>query len=120
MVWAIVAALVAGTLGAIIRYTISLALGGKTGFPWPVLIVNVIGSGIAGLAVGLGERLALDPHWQYVIVSGLCAGLTTFSTWSVETIQLVMTGKTRIALASVALNLVLGLVVAALAYVLSR
>jgi CrcB protein len=118
--WAVAAALVGGALGAVVRYTISIRLGGKSTFPWPVLIVNLVGSAIAGVAMGLGERMALDVHWQYAIVSGLCAGLTTFSTWSLETVQLVMAGKARVALTSVVLNLLLGLGLAALGYLLTR
>jgi CrcB protein len=70
--------------------------------PLGVLVVNVVGSFVAGVALGA----PLDPTVQLILVSGLCGGLTTFSTLAVETIQLTLEGKHRAAAWSVAQNLV--------------
>jgi len=102
-------ALVAGMLGALARYGITRAVARR----WPhaltraVLIVNVIGSVIAGALTGAIYGAAADIH--YVLVSGLAGGLTTFSTWSVESIQLVLSGRTGAAVRNVAANLGWGL-----------
>lgn len=101
----ILAVAVGGALGAVVRQLTSLSLAGRGRIPWGVLVVNVVGSFIAGLALGL----PLDPAWQLIILSGFCGGLTTFSTLSVETLQLILDGKRRAAAASVALNLALGI-----------
>lgn len=94
-----------GALGALARYLVSTMLAGRGSLPWAVVVVNVIGSFAAGLALGL----PLDPTLQLIVVSGFCGGLTTFSTLSVETVQLVLDGKRRAAALSVTLNLVVGI-----------
>ena len=95
--------LVAGALGSTLRYLVGRA-GARASWPWPVLAVNVAGSLVAG--VGIHSDLAL------VAVTGLAGGLTTFSTFSVETVQLASEGRWRAATSSVALNLVLGIAAA--------
>ena len=104
----LLAVAVGGALGAVLRQLTSVSLAGRGRIPWGVLVVNVVGSFIAGVALSL----PLDPTVQLIIVSGVCGGLTTFSTFAVETIQLVSEGKHRTAAASVALNLALGFLAA--------
>ena len=104
----LLAVAVGGALGAVLRQLTSVSLAGRGRVPWGVLVVNVVGSFVAGVALGA----PLDPTVQLVIVSGVCGGLTTFSTFAVETIQLVSEGKHRAAAASVALNLALGFLAA--------
>ena len=95
---------VGGALGAVLRQLASVSLAGRGRIPWGVLVVNVVGSFVAGLALAL----PLDPTWKLIVLSGFCGGLTTFSTLSVETVQLVLDGKGRAAALSVTLNLALG------------
>ncbi len=101
--------LVAGAVGAVLRYLVGRA-GAKAAWPWPVLLVNVVGSLVAGFAIH--TDLAL------VAVTGFAGGLTTFSTLSVETVQLGAQRRWRTAFASVALNLGLGLTAAAAGWAL--
>ena len=93
----------AGALGSLVRYLVGRA-GARASWPWPVLAVNVAGSLVAGVAIH--TDLAL------IAVTGLAGGLTTFSTLSVETVQLFSEGRWRAATTSVALNLGLGLAAA--------
>ena len=102
----VLAVAVGGALGAVVRQLTSVSLAARGRIPWGVLVANVGGSFVAGLALGL----PLDPTWQLIILTGFCGGLTTFSTLSVETLQLILDGKRRAAAVSVVLNLVLGLV----------
>lgn len=104
----LLAVAVGGALGAVLRHLTSVSLAGRGRVPLGVLVVNVVGSFVAGVALGA----PLDPAAQLIIVSGLCGGLTTFSTLSVETLQLILDGKRRAAAASVALNLVVGIAAA--------
>jgi len=108
----IAVALACGAIAALARYTVAVrfarAEDGQERFPWAVLIVNLAGSVIAGVALGLAEVLGAG-DLRYVLLGGVAGGLTTFSTFSVETVQLVMARRARPALVSVAANLVGGL-----------
>jgi CrcB protein len=109
------AVLLAGAAGAALRYAAGLAVSRtRSRLPWAVLVVNVVGSLVAGLVVGLG----LDGDARLVIVTGFAGGLTTFSTLSVETVQLAMEGRWRTAVGSMAANLVVGVAAATLGYLL--
>ena len=92
----------AGALGTLIRYLASLVSG-----KWSVLLVNIVGSFIAGLAIGLSGDL------QLIVAAGFCGGLTTFSTFSVHTMELAMKGKWNAVFSAVVANLALGVVAAA-------
>ncbi|MCD2441266.1 fluoride efflux transporter CrcB [Agromyces sp. SYSU K20354] len=113
------AVLVAGAMGAVMRYALSRALPVRPGhLPGGILIVNVVGSAFAGALIGLAERAALDGDLRLVLVTGFCGGLTTFSTWSVETIELVDGDRWRAAVFNVVLTFVLGIAAAAGGYLL--
>jgi CrcB protein len=110
--------MVVGAAAATARFGLSLLLAGRAG--WAVLAVNVAGSAIGGVVLGLAERAAVSADLRLVLLTGLCGGLTTFSTFGVETVQLVQDGRMRVAAWSVAANLVLGVGAAALGYLLAR
>lgn len=115
----VVAAIVAGALGAVIRYGTARAFASHPSrLPWAVLIVNVAGSLIGGVALGLAQAGVWGADARYIVLSGFCGGLTTFSTFSVETIQLALEGRMRAAAASVAANLAFGIAAAALGWCL--
>ena len=116
----VVAVLGAGALGALTRYAAGLAAARtRNRLSWAVLAVNSVGSLIAGVAVGLAGAGVLPADLELVIVTGFAGGLTTFSTLSVETVQLAIEGRWRAAAASVGANLALGIAVAALGWVLA-
>ncbi|MDO9590938.1 MAG: CrcB family protein [Microcella sp.] len=104
----LLAVAVGGALGAVLRQLTSVSLAGRGRIPWGVLVVNVVGSFIAGVALAAPLGDVYTSTAQLIIVSGLCGGITTFSTLAVETIQLALEGKHRAAATSVALNLALG------------
>lgn len=108
------AVIVAGGLAAVTRYLVSVWFSGNRRFPWAVLLVNAVGSALGGLVLGLGSGLGDDI--RLVLLTGVAGGLTTFSTFSVETVQLVFEGRWRVALVNVAANLAVGIAVAAGAY----
>lgn len=113
---AVIVGMVAGAAAAAARWTLSRTVSA----PWGVLLVNVVGSAIGGAVVALAERGAVSSDIRLILLGGLCGGLTTFSTFSVETIQLVQDGKWRVAALSVGTNLVLGVGAAAVTYLAIR
>lgn len=101
-----------GFVGAILRYGVSSAVqrysGG--GFPGGTLVVNALGCLIIGVLIALVEnRSDATSVARMFVVVGLLGSFTTFSTFGHETIKLVEAGSVRLALWSVAANLVLGL-----------
>lgn len=105
----VVAALVAGALGAVLRHLATTLLGSQRA----VLLVNVVGSALGGVLLAVAE-----PDLRLVLLTGFCGGLTTFSTFSVETVQLAVDGRVARAAANAGLNLVLGVAGAAIGYLL--
>jgi len=99
-----------GALGAVLRYWVSLAVHGLAGsaFPYGTLVVNVVGSGAMGfLFVLFLERLALGGEWRALVLVGLLGAFTTFSTFSMETLNLLEEGAHLRAALNVLLSVVL-------------
>lgn len=81
----------AGGVGAVARYVVDNALrrrGGGT-FPRGTLLINVTGSLLLGLLTGLVWHHGLSAHAKLILGTGFCGGLTTWSTASWESVQLV-------------------------------
>lgn len=100
--------------GAVVRYLTALVVSRRgSAFPWATLAVNVVGSlAIGGTAAAAAAGSV--PAWVLPLVgTGLCGGLTTFSTFGYETVRL---AEERMHLAAV-LNVVAGLGLGLLAVV---
>jgi CrcB protein len=117
----ILAAIAAGgALGGAARYLIELALPtGRNGFPWATFAINLSGS--LALAVLLVFVLEIWPPTRYVrpfAAIGFLGAYTTFSTWMVETAELVSHGRPGVAAGYLAGSLVAGLAAVSLGLVL--
>jgi CrcB protein len=101
----------AAALGAVLRYLVDRAVQARTAgvYPWGTLTVNVVGSLVLGVVVGLGAAGRIGTVPTDVLGAGLCGGLTTFSTWSYETFRLLEEGLVRAAGLNVAISLTAGL-----------
>jgi len=81
-----------GALGSILRFWISSGLQVSLGrsFPFGTLAVNVLGSLFIGfLFVVISNHNELSPHWRSLLVIGFLGALTTFSSFSLETLNLI-------------------------------
>ncbi len=117
---ALIVALLAGAAGAALRYGTTLLVGRtRARLPWAVLIVNAVGSFIGGVVIGLVQSGAIGADARLVVLSGLAGGLTTFSTFSVETVQLALAGRWRADALSLGANLVLGIAAVVLGFALA-
>jgi CrcB protein len=106
------AIMIAGGFGASVRYITALVIRS----PWGVLSVNVLGSALGGMVLGLSS--GLSDATELILLAGFAGGLTTFSTFSVETIDLLQRGRWRSAALSVATNVTFGLAAAVFGYCL--
>lgn len=101
-----------GFLGAILRYGISLVSAHIFGqkFPYGTLIVNALGGLLIGFIMELSIITDIIPvSMRIFLVTGILGGLTTFSTFSWETMSLFSDGSYIKALVNIALNLLLAL-----------
>lgn len=85
-----------GALGSVVRYLISvLVYSGKTQlFPWSTLLTNFMGCLLLGLLLGYFQKN--DNQYQelkLLLAIGVCGGMTTFSTFSAETLNLLQSGN---------------------------
>ncbi|GAC1423556.1 MAG: fluoride efflux transporter CrcB [Acidobacteriaceae bacterium] len=98
-------------LGGLLRYAITRAtLPVSGGMPWGTVLINVLGSFVIGyfgtLTLQTGRHPASDNLRLFVMV-GLCGGFTTFSSFSLQTFDLMRSGQWTRALANVVLSVVL-------------
>jgi CrcB protein len=111
-----------GVAGALLRFAVDSCFAHRTAppsahrphWPWATLTVNVAGSFLIGVSLGLTQRLGLSPEWHTALSAGLAGGLTTFSSWTTATVRLVSEARHRAAALNVAVNLLAGLAAAAL------
>ena len=89
---------VGGALGSMARYWLATSIALWTGseFPWGTLAINVIGSFVIsffGLLTGRFPPFAVPPQARLFVTVGLCGGFTTFSSFSLQTVELARTGQ---------------------------
>jgi CrcB protein len=111
---------VGALIGAPARYLASRAVQSAhtTAFPWGTLTVNVVASLVLGALSA--ARPALSPAAMGLFGVGFCGSLSTYSTFSYETMRLGQDGARRQAVANVLLSLVLGIGAAGLGWWLVR
>lgn len=85
---------IGSALGGMARYASSRALTLRFGetFPWGTLAVNVIGSLVIGFVAALSgrdSRVMISPNARQFMMVGLCGGFTTFSSFSLQTLELI-------------------------------
>jgi CrcB protein len=115
-------------LGGAIGSTARLWLGAHVAmligltFPWGTILVNILGSLIIGFfatLTGPGGRVVVPADAQAFVMVGLCGGFTTFSAFSLQTLELARDGRLLSAAANIMLSVVLCLSAVALGHCLA-
>lgn len=101
-----------GALGSIARAWLALTVARITGpqFPWGTILINIIGSfviGFFGTLTASGSRFAVPVDARAFVIIGLCGGFTTFSSFSLQTLELVRDGRIAQALGNIVLSVTL-------------
>jgi CrcB protein len=111
-----------GALGALARAAVStVAVDDPAGWPWPTFTVNIVGAFLVGyFTTRLLERLPLSSYRRPLLGTGLCGGLTTFSTMQVETLRMIEHGHWGLAVGYTLTSIVLGLLAVHLATAMVR
>lgn len=103
---ALLSVAVGAVIGAWLRWALGLLLNALVpAVPPGTLAANLLGGYVAGAALAYFVQFPnLPPEWRLLIITGFCGGLTTFSTFSLETATLLQQGRLGLFGAAVALH----------------
>lgn len=103
---------IGGAIGAVLRYhasgIISKYFDGV--FPWGTLAVNLFGCFLIGLIWEVSANVVVSPHWRAFVFIGLLGAFTTYSTFGLETMNLLRAGEFNLAFLNIFYSNVLGIV----------
>ena len=111
-----------GAIGTLLRYSMSgltyRAIGGM--FPWGTLAVNLTGSLLIGLLWGVFEVQSISSNMRTFLFVGILGGFTTFSTFALESLNLMRDGEMRLALSNVLASNILGILLVFVGFMASK
>jgi CrcB protein len=113
---------IGGALGSMARFWLGNAMAMAIGaeFPWGTLLINILGSFVIsffGALTGTSQKFAVPYEARVFVTVGLCGGFTTFSSFSLQTVDLVRTGQAGRAGIYIIASVVLCLAACALGFV---
>ncbi len=102
-----------GFVGAVLRYLIGLVpVKESTVFPIKTFIINIVGCILIGLiAVYVGKHADVNPRLILFLKVGICGGFTTFSTFALESSDLIKGGHIGVAALYMLLSVIIGVLV---------
>jgi CrcB protein len=114
-----------GALGSVARFWVAGAMAALVGarFPWGTLLINVLGSFVIGAMAGFTltpARMGVHPDFRIFVMVGICGGFTTFSSFSLQTLELLQAGEIVPAFGYILGSVVLCLVFVWLGWLLGR
>lgn len=112
---------IGGAIGSVARFALgnAMAVAAGTSFPWGTLLINVLGSFVIsffGVLTGMHARFPLPAEARIFVTVGLCGGFTTFSAFSLQTVELARAGHPVRAALYVAASASLCIIACALGY----
>lgn len=118
----LVVVFVGSGLGGVARYLLSVVVDQKADptFPWGTLTVNCLGSLVIGVLAGHWARHTAPEDLQLFAMVGVLGGFTTFSSFSVQVVNLVQKGDWPVALGYVGGTVVANIGLCAIGYVLAK
>ena len=101
-----------GAAGSVARYWLAMVVArvAGSGFPWGTVLINITGSFVIGWFASFTASYSRHPAsdaTRALVMAGLCGGFTTFSAFSLQTIELLRAGETGRAAANVGFSVVL-------------
>jgi len=108
-----------GGLGSVLRYLLQVGVTRlvNISFPLGTFLVNISGCFLIGVFFALAEKYAsFNFEWRLFLITGLCGGFTTFSTFSYEGVNLFREGNYGYFIMYILLSVVLGLLVTVLGF----
>ena len=95
-----------GAVGSVCRFLLSGL--NSTSYPWGTFAVNILGSLLIGLLVGLVNKGSLSPEMKLLLVTGFCGGFTTFSTFANESFGMMKAGDVLLSALYIGASVVVG------------
>lgn len=107
-----------GAIGSVLRYVVAQWIGVREApqFPWHTFSINVLGCMLIGVVWALVEKYNCVPALRFFLMTGILGGFTTFSSFGLETMQLIQSKAYLTAFSYVALSSVIGIVMVLAAY----
>ena len=109
-------------LGGGLRYLISVFFNQKINpdFPYATLSVNLLGCLLIGVFYSLFEKSLINNDWKLFLTTGLCGGFTTFSAFSMESVQLFKQGNLFAMLIYIIISIVFGIALTYAGYLIAK
>ncbi|MCL9808760.1 fluoride efflux transporter CrcB [Flavobacterium luminosum] len=100
---------IGGAIGSVLRYLTSIVVGKWSTFPYGTFLANILGCLAIGLFFGFFEKnTLLSKELKFFLITGLCGGYTTFSSFSYENVQLLQNNQMGMAFLYTALSIMIG------------
>lgn len=118
----LLAVFIGGSIGTVARAGIETIVAPQPGhWPWPTFAVNIVGAFLLGyFTTRLLERLPVSSYRRPLLGTGVCGGLTTFSTMQVETLSMIEHGHYGLAVGYLSASIAVGLLAVYLGTALVR
>jgi CrcB protein len=98
--------IIGGGIGALLRDLSSQFINSAISikFPFGTLFVNCVGALLIGFLINAFDLFSVNVKWKLFLITGFLGGYTTFSTYSLETVQYFINGNIKNALINIVLN----------------